>query len=98
MIKMKFLSSTSKLSKFFLFLITFCIYEIIYDHNRLMCKILPELVDFEIVCLDEDRMLFIEGCDFHRRQHRLAEQLEMVDATGDFYMKIGNQTFFFLSK
>jgi len=34
------------------------------------------------------------GCDFHRRQHSLAEQLEMVDATGDFYMKIGNQTFF----
>ena len=62
-----------------------------------MCKILPELEDFEVVCLDGDRMLFT-GCDFHRRQHSLAEQLEMVDTTGDFYMKIGNQTFFFLNK
>ena len=65
-----------------------------------MCKILPELEDFEVVCLDGDRMLFTESfqCDFHRRQHSLAEQLEMVDTTGDFYMKIGNQTFFFLNK
>jgi hypothetical protein len=35
---------------------------------------------------------------FHRPQHGLAEQLEMVDTTGDFYMKIGNQTFLFLNK
>ena len=65
-----------------------------------MCEILPELVDFEVVCLDGDRILFTEGfqCDFHRRQHGLADKLEMVDTTGDFYMKIGNQTFFFLNK
>jgi hypothetical protein len=31
-------------------------------------------------------------------QHGLAEELEMVDITGDFYLKIGNQTFFFLNK
>jgi hypothetical protein len=36
------------------------------------------------------------GPYFH--QHGLAEKLEMVDTTGDFYMKIGNQAFFFLNK
>jgi hypothetical protein len=35
---------------------------------------------------------------FHRPQHGLAEQLEMVDTTGDFYMKIVNQTFLFVNK
>jgi len=45
-----------------------------------MREILPELVDFEVVCLDGDRILFTEGfqCDFHRRQHGFAEQSERL--------------------
>ena len=45
-----------------------------------MRDILPELLDFEVVCLDGDRILFTEGfqCDFHRRQHGFAEQSERL--------------------
>jgi hypothetical protein len=66
----------------------------------LICDMLQELLNFRIVCLYNETMLFSNealSCNFidvNIIQESLSDQFDMVDVCGDFYLKIGNQIIF----